>query len=273
MKDADMDSPGGEGQWARGAGYHPYMGRWSRLVASEFVSWLGLPLGLAWIDVGTGTGSLGLTVLETMSPRYVVGADASHDYAKYARERVQAANIYFDVCDARALPFDDSSFDAAVSGLVLNFVPEPELAVKEMTRVVRKGGALGAYVWDYAGEMQLIRRFWEAAGELDPRALELDEGVRFEICRPDYFESLFRSSAALRILEMRAIDVPTVFRDFDDYWEPFLEGQGPAPHYLTSLSEGWRAALRDLLRSRLPSAADGSISLKARAWAVRATRL
>lgn len=264
---------GAESQWARGADYDPYIGRWSRLVAREFLSWLGLPVGLSWIDVGTGTGSLCRTVLETVAPRRIVGVDASTDYVQYARERISSANAFFDVCDARDLPFEDSSFDAAISGLVLNFVPEPDLAVREMTRVVRKGGTLGAYVWDYAGEMQLIRHFWEAAAELDPAASELDEGARFEISRPDHFGRLFRSSGSLRIVQVRAIDVPTVFRDFDDYWEPFLGGQGPAPHYLTSLTEERRVALRDLLRLRLPNAPDGSISLKARAWAVRATRV
>lgn len=273
MNDPGTDSPDAEGQWARGADYDPYIGRWSRLVAREFLPWLALPNGLTWIDVGTGTGSLYQAIHETMSPRYVVGVDTSLDYVEYARERVRPASAFLAVSDARALPFDDSSIDAAVSGLVLNFVPDPKFAVKEMARVVRKGGTLGAYVWDYAGEMQLLRNFWEAAGELDPAALELDEGARFDICRPEHFERLFRNNAALWNPELRAIDVPTVFRDFDDYWEPFLGGQGPAPHYLMSLSERRRAALRDLLRSRLPSNPDSSISLKAQAWAVRVTRV
>ena len=230
-----------------------------------------MPIGQAWIDVGCGTGALCQTILEMASPRYVVGVDASHEYVEYARQQVRSANACFQVSDARALLFKDSSYDATVSGLVLNFVPEAGRAVAEMTRVVREGGAVAAYVWDYAGEMQLMRHFWDAAGELDPAARELDEGARFKICSPKPLESLFQG-AGLQDVEVRAIDVLTLFRDFDDYWSPFLGGQGPAPGYAMSLSEGRRAALRERIRAGLPIASDGSIHMSARAWAVRGTR-
>jgi hypothetical protein len=158
--------------------------------------------------------------------------------------------------------------DIAVSGLALNFVPQPSLAVHEMTRTVRAGGTVAAYVWDYAGTMELMRYFWDAAGALDPAALALDEGRRFPLCRPDPLIELF-TQAGLRDVQVRAIDVPTRFRDFDDYWSPFLGGQGPAPGYAMSLDEPRRDALRERLRASLPIAADGSIALIARAWAVR----
>ena len=172
---------------------------------------------------------------------------------------------------ARSLPFDAGAFDRAVSGLVLNFVPEPARAVTEMTRVVRPGGEVALYVWDYAGKMELMRHFWDAAAAVDARAAELDEGKRFPICAPDALRQTFMV-AGLADVTTRAIDVPTVFRDFDDYWTPFLGGQGPAPTYCVSLPEDMRVTLRDRLRATLPARSDGSIPLIAGAWAVRGRR-
>jgi hypothetical protein len=156
----------------------------------------------------------------------------------------------------------------AVSGLVLNFVSDHARMVAEMKRSVSAGGTVAAYVWDYAGEMQLMRRFWDAAVALDPAALELDEGRRFPITRAAPLVELFES-AGLRDVRILAIDVPTAFKDFDDYWAPFLGGQAPAPGYCMSLSEERRAALRERIRSMLSIEADGSIRLIARAWAIR----
>jgi SAM-dependent methyltransferase len=159
----------------------------------------------------------------------------------------------------------------AATGLVLNFVPDAVQALAEMVRVTRPGGTVGAYVWDYAGQMQLMRQFWDAAGALDPRARELDEGVRFPLCRPEPLQALF-IGAGLADVHVRPIDVPTRFRDFDDYWTPFLGGQAPAPGYAMSLSEDRRTELREYLRARLPYDGDGSIPLIARAWAVSGGR-
>src|SRR5262249_5608771 len=149
-----------------------------------------------------------------------------------------------------------------------NFVPQPLRAVVESARVVRRGGVVAAYVWDYAGKMELMRYFWDAAVALDPAACELDEGRRFSICRPEPLAELVQH-AGLRDIDVRAIDIPTVFRNFEDYWSPFLGGQAPAPGYAMSLSEERRAVLRDQIRSRLRIDKDGSIHLIARAWAIR----
>ncbi len=253
--------------WASGAAYEPYVGRWSRLVAREFLAWLAMPPGSRWLDVGCGTGALSQTILQVASPAAVTGVDPSEAYIAYAREQVRDARIRFEVGDAQALPVETAAYDAVVSGLVLNFVPEPERAVAEMARTARPGGVVAAYVWDYAGEMQLMRHFWDAAAALDPAARALDEGARFPLCRPEPLAALFRG-AGLKDVEVRTIDVPAIFRDFDDYWLPFLGGQGPAPSYATSLDEERRAALREHIRAGLPIAADGSIHLIARAWAV-----
>ena len=257
--------------WASGDAYEPYVGRWSRLVARDFLTWLAAAPGARWLDLGCGTGALTEAILAAAAPAYVQGVDRSLSYALFARDRVRDGRTGFLVADARSLPQRGQSVDVVVSGLALNFIPQPELAVAEMARTTRPGGIVAAYVWDYAGRMQLVRYFWDAAIALDPRASELDEGRRFPICHPAVLEALFRG-AGLRGVESRAIDVPTSFRDFDDYWRPFLGGQGPAPGYAMALGEGRRTALRERIRAALPVAADGSIGLAARAWAVRGTR-
>ncbi len=254
--------------WASGDAYEPYVGRWSRLVAHEFLTWLRVPPQSRWLDVGCGTGALSQTILAVAAPQAVVGVDKSDGYATYAREHTPDARARFEVGDAAALQFAAGEFDAAVSGLVLNFVPHKDQMVGELKRIVRVDGVVALYVWDYAGEMQLMRHFWDAAGELDPAARELDEGVRFPICKPEPLAELFHA-AGLHAVETRAVDVPTIFRDFDDYWSPFLGGQGPAPSYAMSLTAERRAALREYVRAHLPIRTDGSIHLMARAWGVR----
>jgi SAM-dependent methyltransferase len=179
--------------------------------------------------------------------------------------------VEFDVGDAMSLPYDDEKFDAAVSGLVLNFLPDPATAIQGMARVTAcLDGMLGAYVWDYASKMEMIRYFFDAAVALDPDAATIDEGPRFTVCDPDRLGELFQS-AGLRKVETCAIDVPTRFRNFDDYWTPFLAGTGVAPAYVISLARAKQAALRERLRETLPIAQDGSISRIARAWAVKGT--
>jgi SAM-dependent methyltransferase len=169
---------------------------------------------------------------------------------------------------ATSIPLEEASVDVVVSGLVLNFVQDPRAAVLEMARVTSDDGTIAAYLWDYAGGMQAIRFFWDAAVELNPHAAQLDEGVRFPLCRPEALETLF-AKAGLGRVEVKAIDVPTPFASFDDYWQPFLGGQGPAPSYAMSLDDAARERLRDRIRERIPTTPDGGISLTARAWAVR----
>lgn len=260
-----------EDKWSAGDAYEPYVGRWSRLVAPEFLDWLAVPAGRRWLDVGCGTGALSETILDRAAPQQVVGLDPSEAFLDFARSRLRDPRVALRIGDAAALPVADGTFDAAVAGLALNFVPDPGTALAEMRRAVRPGRAVAVYVWDYAGEMQLMRRFWDAATALDPTARDLDEGRRFAICRTETLLALF-GEAGLTALDSCAIDVPTVFRDFEDYWSPFLGGQGPAPGYCVALSEPKRLALRERLRADLPTAPDGTISLKARALAVRGLR-
>jgi len=251
--------------WAIGEAYEPYIGRWSRLVAIEFLDWLAVPSGRRWLDVGCGTGVLSASILHRCDPLSVLGIDQSEGYVASARAHVQDPRIGFEVADATGLP--PISFDVVVSGLVLNFLPDPRAAVHAM-RLSAPSGLVAAYVWDYAGRMELIRSFWDAAVTLDPGAADLDEGHRFPICQPSRLEELWLESG-LTDVSSRAIDVPTVFRDFDDYWTPFLGGQGPAPRYALSLDDERRDALRERIRARLPVGPDATITLVARAWAVR----
>ncbi len=257
--------------WALGGVYEAYVGRWSRLVAGEFLDWLAVPPGREWLDVGCGTGAITETILQKGQPAAVTGLDRSDGFIAYAREHVQDSRASFRAGDAMALPFADGMFGAVVSGLALNFIPDQAVALAEMARVAEAGATVAVYVWDYADKMQMMRVFWNAAGELDPNIGERDEAPRFPICHPEPLARLF-SSAGLRDVAVRAIDVPTRFRDFDDYWSPFLGGQGPAPSYVASLSEESRVKLREQIRAKLPIAADGSISLIARAWAARGSK-
>jgi len=257
--------------WAAGEAYEPYVGRWSRLVARDFIGWLALPSDARWLDVGCGTGVLTQTILAYAAPASVTGIDPSDQFISYARRHTSEPRATLRTGNAEALPFTDELFDAVVAGLVLNFIPSPERALAEMRRVLRPGGTVAVYVWDHAGEMQLIRHFWDAAIALDPAARDLDEGRRFPICHPDPLLALFRDAGFDRT-EYRIIDVPTVFKSFDDYWSPFLGGQGPAPTYCSTLDDDRRAKLRERLRATLPIQRDGAIRLIARAFAVRGVR-
>ena len=257
-----MDDP-----WILGDAYEQYIGRWSRLVAPRFLAWLDVPRGQRWLDVGCGTGALLQAIIDHASPATVLGVEPSAGFLATARERL-GARAEVSQGDAAATGLAHAAVDITVSGLVLNFVPGAGAALAEMRRVTRRGGTVAAYLWDYAGRMELIRHFWDAAVELDPAAAAKHEGVRFPLCRPEPLREAFERSG-LGGVAVDAIDVPTVFADFDAYWRPFLGGQGPAPGYAMSLDEAARMRLRDRLRERLPVAADGSIALTARAWAVR----
>lgn len=256
--------------WTDGSGYESYVGRWSRRIARAFLHWLAVPAGSTWLDFGCGTGALSQAILADGSPRLVIGCDRSPGYVGYARQHTPDERAEFVVAALPELPRHTDGFDAVVAGLVLNFLPTPAEGVAAMQSRVHKGGTIAAYVWDYADGMQLMRVFWDAAIGLDEGARALDEAVRFPLCHAESLRELFEHLGLSRVV-VQPLVVPTVFRDFDDYWTPFLSGQGPAPGYAMSLSSERRARLRDAIRGRLPTSADGTISLTARAWAVKGT--
>ena len=254
--------------WGSGDAYEQYVGRWSRPVAREFLGWLNVESGLTWGDVGCGTGALAECILAHSEPTSIIAIDRAEGFIRAARERVEDPRVQFDLGDALALTWPVNSCDATVSGLVLNFVSDPQAMATEMVRVTRPGGTVGAYVWDYGGGMQMLRHFWDVAVQINPHDSKLDQAERFPICQPEPLETLFRE-IGLNSVSVRAIDVATVFRDFDDYWTPFLGKQGAAPTYLASLDAVARDRIRDTLKARIATAADGSIALTARAWAVQ----
>jgi SAM-dependent methyltransferase len=257
-----------EEAWASGDAYELYIGRWSRLVAQGFLRWLEPDRSASWMDVGCGTGALTKAILNEAAPATVRGEDPSRAHVAHVQEHLNDARVEIALGDAQTIATPDATFDYVVSGLVLNFVPDPVDALAEMKRVTRVGGMVAGYVWDYASGMEMIRYFWDAASELDARARELDEEVRSTLFTPRGLSALWKG-AGLRDVEVVPLVVPTVFQDFDDYWQPFLGGQGPAPRYNMSLSEEARSRLRELLRERLPTQSDSSIRLRARAWAAR----
>jgi SAM-dependent methyltransferase len=220
------------------------------------------------MDVGCGTGALTQAVLNEAAPAKVRGEDPSSAHVAHVREHLNDPRVEFAVGDAQAIAMPDATFDYVVSGLVLNFVPDPAVALAEMKRVTQARGTVAGYVWDYTSGMEMMRYFWDAASELDARARELDEAIRFPLFSPNGLVALWKGSG-LREVEVVPLVVPTVFQDFDDYWKPFLGGQGPAPRYNMSLSEDARTRLRELLRERIPTQSDSSIRLRARAWAAR----
>ncbi|WBQ06677.1 class I SAM-dependent methyltransferase [Kribbella sp. CA-293567] len=256
-------------EWAQGEIYESYVGRWSRLVAAEFVARLDQPAGQRWLDVGCGTGALTSTILAAAEPAEVLGVDPSEGFVGYARGAVRDRRARFEVRSAAELADEafDGAFDVVVAGLVLNFIPDRPAALRRLRSI---GRTVAVYVWDYAEGMQLMKYFWDAAGQVRPQDRDLDEGRSFPFCNEAGLEALF-AEAGFSDIETGAIVVPTVFESFDAYWTPFLGGQGVAPAYLRSLDFDAQEAIRALVESRLPIDADGSIALTARAWSVRGT--
>lgn len=253
--------------WQSGDPYEYYMGRWSKLVAESFVDWVSPKAGLRWLDVGCGSGALSEVVISKYHPEVIIAIDQSEGFVNTAQERL-GPKAKCKVGDALSLPVEDSSIDMAVSGLVLNFIPEPEKALAEMRRVTTNGGTVAAYIWDYAGEMDFLNYFWDVAVELNPNAANLHEGHRFAKSNAEELSAAFVRVGFAEV-ETAPVEISMNFTDFDDYWKPFLGGQGPAPTYVLKLENSERQKLREALMRRLPVKEDGSILLSARAWAVK----
>jgi SAM-dependent methyltransferase len=258
-------------RWVTGEAYEAYMGRWSRPLAGRFLDWLGWDPAAHWLDVGCGTGALTSVISERCAPASVVACDPSEAFIAHARQHLSDERVSFVAAPAGTLPERDGGFGAIVSGLVLNFLADPGGAVSAFRARLRPGGRTGAYVWDYAEGMEFLRVFWDEAVRLDAGAEALDEGRRFPVCRPEALVSVFRS-AGLQQVDTGSLEIPTVFASLDDYWRPFLRGTGPAPGYVASLDDDRRAELKARVARRLPTGPDGTIPLRARAWAVRGRR-
>jgi SAM-dependent methyltransferase len=254
------------GRWGNTDAYENYMGRWSQKVAPLFLQWLDAPTDNSWVDIGCGTGGLTELIARTCKPSSVLGVDTAEGFIEVARTRVK--NAEFRVGSADNLELSSDSVDYAVSGLVLNFVPDPHAVLSEMVRVVRPSGSVALYVWDYAGHMQIMRYFFDTAILFDARSAEFDDGIKAPICRPLALKEAF-ASIGLTDITVSALDITTPFANFDDYWSPFLGGVGSAPKYCVSLEESVRNEIKAAIKEKLPTGPEGEILLAARAWAVR----
>jgi len=243
------------------------MGRWSKLIAPEFLHWLNVSINLSWLDLGCGTGALSEAIIKNNRPTQLYCVEPSADFLAKAKERLDS-KAEFLIGTATNIPIADNKVDIVVSGLALNFFPDLSRAFEEMKRIIKPNSIIAAYVWDYSGKMEFLRHFWDAAAEVDEKAKTLDEGIRFPICNPEKLKNAFQD-AGLSNIVVSYLTVDTIFKDFEDYWNPFLGGQGPAPSYLCSESSYVVGKIRFNLLQNLPAELDGSIKLLAGAIAVK----
>ena len=253
--------------WSNSEAYEQYVGRWSSQIGVGFLDWLAPQSDARWLDLGCGTGALSEQIQYSQKPAKLIGVEPSASFLAASSDRVQGASVEFKLGSCEQIPLDDAAVDYAVSGLVLNFVPDKKTAMDELFRVLAPGGVAACYVWDYAGHVQFMRYFWDASVKLNPDARAKDEGVRFPICRPKPLRELFEV-AGFQHVKVEPIDIVTSFENFDDYWIPFLSDVAPAPGYCMSLSNSEREKLAETVRGSVPTDPDGRILMAARAWAV-----
>ncbi len=262
-----MTNPSAPDAWNEGQSYERYMGRWSREVAARFVDWLDQPPGRDWGDIGCGTGALSATILARANPRSVVGIDPAEAFVRHATRANADVRATFHTGTADQLGSETGAFDVVASALAYNFFPDRPAALAEMHRVVRPGGLVAFYVWDYpGGGMEFIEAFWQSAVELDPGAAERNESSRFSFCTPELLSGEMRATGFVDV-EAATLEVPVQFVNFEDFWEPFTLGVGPAPAYYDSLDAHAQAALQGRLKERHDHG--GPIDFTLRAWAVR----
>jgi ubiquinone/menaquinone biosynthesis C-methylase UbiE len=250
-----------------GAGYEKFMGQWSRMVGRIFLDWLSLPAGLKWLDVGCGTGAFTEVIQQVCNPSEIVAIDPSAAQVSYATSRKTADLVQFKVADARAMPFENGRFDVAASALVLNFIPDREKAVAEMRRVVRAGGAVAAYVWDFAGDRGTAQHLHFAITELEGPGYRAG-GLNTESTEQNSLKALFEN-AGLTGVVTRSIDISLAYKDFDDYWNSNTSSGTPIGSLVKGLTEEKRQRLKQLVKAKLPANRDGKIAYTARANAVR----
>jgi SAM-dependent methyltransferase len=257
--------------FANAEAYERFMGRWSRLIAARLVDFSNIPDEGQVLDIGSGTGVLSFVISQRKANARVIGIDPSKEYVAYATSinRLPDRNN-FEIGDAQHLRFPNVTFESSLSLLVFNFIPDPLKALEEARRVTKPEGFIAAAVWDYGAGMRMLRIFWDAAASLDDRAAKLDE-AHMRLCRSGELAYLWKK-VGLKSIHEQPLDIEMRFDSFEDYWRPFLLGQGPAGAYAASLDSAALQRLQGELKRRLSLSEEHvSFVLPARAWAVCGT--
>jgi SAM-dependent methyltransferase len=248
--------------------YDRHVGRYGPQLSAALIDFAGVREGMRAIDVGCGPGALTTALVTRLGAENVSAADPSEPFAEACRSRLPGVDVI--VAKAERLPFADDEFDAALSQLVVNFMTDAHAGIRELGRVTKPGGVIASSVWDYKGQMTLLRVFWDAAAEVEPeRAAAEDEGPLMEWCDDGGLARLWRE-CGLEDVRFDALDVSADYDDFEDLWAPLTAGIGPAGAFCVSLDDDARAALHDALRRRL-GVGDEPFRLTARAWAAAGT--
>jgi SAM-dependent methyltransferase len=249
-----------------GASYQEFMGKWSLLAGDTFLDWLAPSSGLRWLDVGCGNGAFTELIVTRCGPAQVEGIDPSEEQLAFARERFPGAPVAFRIGDAMELPYPDAAFDAAVMALVIFFVPDPAKGVAEMARVVRPGGSVSSYGWDFFGGGFPFAALQEEISALGRPPL-LPPSV--DASRIDAMRTLWIDAGIVDI-ETRTIEVERTFADFESFWTIARAGPAVVPR-LTPMPDADIGRLKERLRERLVAAPDGTITYSARANAIKGT--
>ena len=254
------DAPGAATFQTPAEAYDRHIGRYSRKLARAFIVAAGVHNFQRALDVGCGPGALTTELVGLLGHERVAAVEPSAPFAEACRRRLPGVQV--ESAAAEALPFEDGTFHHALAQLVLNFMSDPPAGLREMQRVTHPGGTVAAAVWDYRGEMTLLRTFWDAAVALDPSAE--DEGTTMPYCTPDELHELWSAAGLAEVRVVPAV-VDAGYEDFEDLWYPLEIGVGPAGAHTVALAPEARAALKDELRRRL-GVGDDPFRLSARAW-------
>ena len=240
--------------------YDRFMGRYSDVLAPQFADLAGVSTGQRVLDVGCGPGALTAELVRRLGASSVASVDPSDHFVTAARERHPGVSVHR--ASAELLPFPDEAFDATLAQLVVHFMADPVVGLREMRRVTRRDGVVAACVWDHGGGHGPLTVIWDAARELDP---DVEDESQLPGAREGHLEELFHT-AGLRKTEATGLTIHVEHPSFDDWWEPFTLGVGPAGRYTAALDPKRQAELRERCRDMLPA---GGFAVTARAWAVR----